>query len=56
MGVVDEFVSALGQSEDHDSEYECQQCGSQYGVQYHQCPDCESYQIERNDWEAVVDK
>ncbi len=50
MGVVDEWASAIWQSEDDDSVYECQQCESQFEVEYYTCPDCGGYRVERTDW------
>ena len=55
MGVVDEWASAIWQSDDDDPVYECQQCENQFEVRYYQCPDCGSYQVERTDWDAVTD-
>jgi len=31
-------------------EYTCQSCDARFDVQYHTCPDCGSYSVERLDW------
>ncbi len=51
MGVVEDWASAIWQSEDDDPVYECQRCDSQFEVEYYICPDCGSYRVERTDWE-----
>jgi rRNA maturation endonuclease Nob1 len=50
MGVVEDWASAIWQSEDDDPVYECQRCESQFEVEYYVCPDCGGYRVERTDW------
>ena len=52
MGVVSDLVSNLRHSNDGDPVYECYQCGRRFHLEYHQCPACESYSVERVDWET----
>lgn len=52
MGVVTKLVSyARNRSEAIDEPYECKACGNQFSERYHQCPDCESYRVERREWQ-----
>lgn len=55
MGVVGDIVSSLRHSNDGEPVYECHQCGSQFKLEYHQCPECESYSVERVDWEIITE-
>jgi lipopolysaccharide biosynthesis regulator YciM len=47
MGVLDRF--ARGEDEQPDP-YRCVSCGETYPVQYHSCPECESYDIRAEKW------
>jgi len=36
--------------------YECQTCGKQFSVQYHCCPACGGYSIDRRVWQTTTDQ
>ena len=52
MGVVGDLVSSLRPANDDEPVYECRQCGRRFPVEHHQCPACESYSVERVNWET----
>jgi rRNA maturation endonuclease Nob1 len=52
MGVFDKAKSMSGMSVSTDDtiEYVCLECESQFEVQYHRCPECESFDVRCARW------
>ncbi|MFC7071799.1 hypothetical protein ACFQJ7_10160 [Halovenus rubra] len=52
MGVFERAKAASGLSEgaDETAPYVCLACGAPHEVQYHRCPDCESFDIRCARW------
>jgi len=50
MGVVRKLLAVVGGGDADHGPYECQQCGAQFHQQYHSCPHCNTYRVERTDW------
>lgn len=46
--LVDAIRGLLGAT--GDGPYECRACGTRLSVQYHSCPECGSYRVERASW------
>ena len=54
MGVVTKLVSlATERTMTPDTPYECKACGKGLSEQYHECPECGSYRVERREWELI---
>lgn len=52
VGLVTELRTTF-LSTAHDPEYQCQQCSTHFDCQFHVCPECGSYRIERRDWQPT---
>ncbi len=51
VGIVHDVCSLLDSDTEAVSAYECRRCESEFDLQYHVCPDCGSYQVERTTWQ-----
>jgi len=49
------LLTDLFSREEPELSYECCSCGERFGVQYHCCPECEAYSIERVVWQTARD-
>ncbi|MFB6071210.1 MAG: hypothetical protein ABEJ76_09320 [Halanaeroarchaeum sp.] len=41
----------LGAGEGEEPPYVCRECGAALSVQYHSCPKCGSYNVDRRTWD-----
>jgi len=55
MSVVGAMLAVLSARDSRARPYECQQCGNAFTVQYHSCPECGGYSIERGEWTAEIE-
>lgn len=49
MGTLDRVLDAFSE-DDTRPEYACLACETGYDIQYHVCPECGGYSVERLDW------
>ena len=55
MSVVGAMLAVLSVRDSRARPYEYQQCGNAFTVQYHSCPECGGYSIERGEWTAEIE-
>lgn len=51
MGVVKELHTLVFASTTSDGAYQCQRCRTQFDAQYHVCPECGGYRVDRIKWQ-----
>lgn len=51
MGVVTELRTVFGGPDERDGDYQCRNCHASFGAQYHVCPECGGYRVERVNWQ-----
>ncbi len=55
MSVVSSLLAVVAGEDEATRTYECRQCGGQFAVQRHCCPECDSYSVERREWTPESD-
>lgn len=48
--LVSRVTRFFGSDSGAEAWYECFGCGQRFELQYHSCPDCGSFRVERTEW------
>jgi lipopolysaccharide biosynthesis regulator YciM len=51
MSAIRSLLTAVGWREGNSTPpYECMECGAEFSVEYHSCPECGCYRVDRAEW------
>lgn len=50
--IVTTIARLLDTNTGEELPYECKGCLERYEIQYHSCPECGSYQVDRTVWQV----
>jgi len=51
MGIVDGLSNLFGPHTQSEGIYQCQSCQALFDAQFHVCPNCGGYRVDRREWQ-----